>query len=158
MSGELVLINNNDKPEAEKIPHEQFLQVRVGGQLFGIPVVSVRDVLKPQKITRIPLSQPEVLGFMNLRGRIVTVIDMRERLSSDVTENAKKPMFVVVESDSELYCLKVDLVNETRTLPISGFENNPENMPVKWRELSRGVFKLDNELMLVLEINNLVKF
>lgn len=156
MSSDLVLKKDN-APENYLTTHEQFLQVRVGAQLFGIPVVRVRDVLKPQNVTKIPLSKPAILGFMNLRGRIVTVIDLRLRLASIEGAAPEKPMFVVVESDSELFSLKVDSVGETKTLPISSFENNPENMLLHWKEITRGVFKLDKELMLVLDVTNLVK-
>ena len=157
MANDLAL-SKETSPESYLAMHEQFLQIKVGEQLFGIPVVRVRDVLKPQKITKIPLASPEILGFMNLRGRIVTVIDMRKRLNSEDTPEAKKKMFVVVESDNELYCLQVDGVGETMTLPVSDFEKNPENMLPLWKDLSRGVFKLDKDLMLVLDIGNLVNF
>jgi purine-binding chemotaxis protein CheW len=157
MSNDLALSKKNSA-ESYLAMHEQFLQVRVDKQLFGIPVVRVRDVLKPQKITKIPLSGPEIVGFMNLRGRIVTVINMRERLKIEDAEESKKKMFVVVESDNELYCLQVDGVGDTMTLPVSDFEKNPENMMPLWKDLSRGVFKLDKDLMLVLDIGNLVNF
>jgi purine-binding chemotaxis protein CheW len=137
---------------------EQFLRVRSGGQLFGIPVVRVRDVLKPQRITKIPLASPEIVGFMNLRGRIVTVVDLSKRLRMESVEEEGKKMFVVVESEDDLYCLQVDSVGDTQTLPIADFEKNPENMEQSWKDLSRGVFKLDKELMLVLDISNLLNF
>lgn len=156
MAQEIVKISSNEISEI-KPANEQFLQVRVGSQLFGIPVIWVRDVLKPYKITRIPLSAEELLGFINLRGRIVTVIDMRRRLG--ITENADVPkkMFVVIEAENDLYSLQVDAVLDTKTLLLSSFENNPENMPAAWKSISRGVFKLDKELMIVLDVTNIVK-
>lgn len=58
----------------------QFLTMKIDDQAFGLPVIKVQDVLRPQKITKIPLSKPEILGLINLRGRIVTVIDVKRRL------------------------------------------------------------------------------
>ena len=138
---------------------EQFLSLKVKGQLFGIPVLKIRDVLKPQNITKVPLSRKEILGYMNLRGRIVTVIDVRERLGLESEEGEETPdqMFVVVEQEEDLYCLVVDSVAETKTLSISDFEKNPENLDESWRDVSRGIFKLKKELMLVLHIDKLLK-
>lgn len=145
--------NNQDFLKA----HEQFLLVKVNTQLFGVPVVRVRDVLKPQKVTTIPLAKPFILGFMNLRGRIVTAIDMHVRLGIEVNEDYPKKMFVVIEVDDELYCLKVDEVGDTRTLPLNSFEKTPENLESAWKNVSKGVFKLEKELMLVLDVNNVIK-
>lgn len=156
MSNDISIIKNNS-PENYLEVYEQFLQVRIGEQLFGIPVVRVRDVLKPQKITKIPLAGPEIIGLMNLRGRIVAVIDMRKRLKIESKQESFKKMFVVVESENEFYGLQIDEVGDTKTMPISSFESNPENMISSWKSISRGLFKLDNELMLVLDVGNIVK-
>jgi purine-binding chemotaxis protein CheW len=137
--------------------HEQFLLVKVNSQLFGIPVVRVRDVLKPQPITKIPLAKPCIMGFMNLRGRIVTAIDMHKRLSISSERENLKQMFVVIEVDDDLYCLKVDEVGDTRTLTLANFEKTPENLSSQWKEISKGVFKLEKELMVVLDVNNVIK-
>ncbi len=157
MAKELTTIKDN-LPGNYLAVQEQFLQVRAGGQLFGIPVVRVRDVLKPQRVTRIPLAKPAIEGFMNLRGRIVTVIDLRKRLLMEARPEGQKKMFVVVESEGELYCLQVDEVGDTKMMPISSFEKSPENMIALWKELCRGVFKLEKDLMLVLDIGNLINF
>jgi purine-binding chemotaxis protein CheW len=59
---------------------QDFVTIRLAGQLLGIPVLSVHDVLKPQKITRVPLAPDSVAGVLNLRGRIVTAVDLRSSL------------------------------------------------------------------------------
>ena len=155
---ELTVVNSAVSTTDIKVPEEQeqFLTINIGSQLFGIPVVKVRDVLKPQQVTRIPLAKPQIQGFMNLRGRIVTVIDMRKRLALSPQDENDKRMFVVVEHEDELYSLIVDSVGDARNLPIDEFEKNPVNLDACWKEISRGVFKLDNKLMLVLDVSNVL--
>src|SRR5487761_882670 len=88
--------------------HSEFVSITVAGQLFGIPVLQVQDVLGPQRITRIPLAPPEIAGSLNLRGRIVTAIDVRTRLGLAAGEGEhKSDMSVVVDINNELYSLIV---------------------------------------------------
>src|SRR2546430_17162854 len=68
----------NDNIAAENLI--EYVTVMIGGQLFGLPISRVQDVFMPDRITRVPLSPPEIAGVLNLRGRIVTVVDMRRRL------------------------------------------------------------------------------
>lgn len=135
---------------------EQFLTVKIESQLFGLSVLKIRDVLKPQKITPIPLSQDDLKGYMNLRGRIVPAIDVRIKLNLPELKDKSKQMFVVAEHGDELTALIVDEVLETRTLKINNFTKNPENLKEIWAKYSKGIFKLKNELMLVLDIENVV--
>ena len=155
-------MNQIAKIEAPLLPSveakEQFLSLKVCGQLFGIAVIRIIDVLKPVRVTPIPLSKPEVSGLMNLRGRIVTVIDLRKRLNILSAEEPKKPMFVVVENENELFALVTDEIGEAQSLNLTEFEKIPENLPTELRKVSRGIFKFENELMLVLDINSLVNF
>lgn len=134
-----------------------FVTARVAGQLFGIPVLAVRDVLGPQRLTSIPLAPPEVAGALNLRGRIVTAIDLRRRLGLDPADRAKS-MSVVVDHHGELYSLLIDDVGEVLSAPPSGFEQNPPTMEPRWREVSVGIFRLESELLVVLDIDRLLNF
>src|SRR3546814_17937554 len=84
----------------------------IADQLFGIPVLQVQDVLGQQRITRIPLAPPEIAGPLNLRGRIVTAIDVRLRLGLGPRERSDKDMSIVVDYRGELYSLMVDQVGE----------------------------------------------
>src|SRR5258708_35042733 len=128
-----------------------FVSVVIGGQLFGIPVLEVRDVLASQRITRVPLAPPEVAGSLNLRGRIVTAIDIRIRLGlaeRSEEEIAGKPrMSVVVDHGGELYSLMVDSVGEVLSLAAANFERNPANLDARWREVSAGIYRLDRPLL-----------
>jgi len=155
----IVPIDNGALPQraSDYDSKSQFLTVSINNQIFGIPVLKVRDALKPVPITNIPLSKPEILGYMNLRGRIVTVIDVRKRLNQPAIENGEKQMFIVVEYKDELYSLLVDKVGDAKTIPYKGFEKVPSNLSPNWAQVSRGVFKLDEGLMLVLDIDSLLE-
>ena len=137
-----------------------FVSVVIGDQLFGIPVLQVRDVLASQRITRVPLAPPEVAGSLNLRGRIVTAIDIRTRLGlaeRTAEQSAGKPrMSVVVDYGGELYSLMVDSVGEVLRLAGSNFERNPATLDVRWREVSAGIYRLDGSLLVVLDVTRLL--
>jgi purine-binding chemotaxis protein CheW len=135
-----------------------FVTLTVCGQLCGIPVGVVRDVLGEQTITRIPLAPREVAGSLNLRGRIVTAVDLRRRLGLAARDAAARPMSVVVDQGGELYSLQVDEVGEVMALPRSDLEENPPTLDPLWRGVTRGVHRLEGKLMAVLEVDRLLDF
>jgi len=132
-----------------------YLTVNIGVQPFGIPVLCVHDVLAAQKVTRIPLAPPEIAGALNLRGRIVTVIDVPKKLGLPDRDSADPGMYVVIEQNGELYSLMVDSVGDVMSPPPEAFEQNPTNMEPMWRDISRGVFRLEGELLVVLDTDKL---
>ena len=207
----------------------EFVTFNIAGQLFGIPVLIVQDILLPESIASIPLAPPEVRGSINLRGRIVTVIDVRIRLglerrainaedkssalisneqdsakqdtakqdsakqddgeqdsakqdSDEETENtslsaddsaveaevpaedAKRKkisdhmMAVTVEHHNELYTLLVDSVGDVIPLSKKDYEGNPGTLDPVWREFAGGVYRLENKLMVVLDVDRLLDF
>jgi purine-binding chemotaxis protein CheW len=139
--------------------HEEFVTMFIKGQMFGIPVLMVQDVLGPQKITRIPLAPPEVAGSLNLRGRIVTAIDVRLRLRLPRREeDVDNSMSVVVDLKGELYSLRVDSVGEVLSLPAAKFERNPPTLDLLWREFSNGIYRLADKLLVVLDVPRLLDF
>jgi purine-binding chemotaxis protein CheW len=136
----------------------EFVTVTVGRQLCGIPVLKVQDVLGPQRTTRVPLAPPEVSGLLNLRGRIVTAIDLRCRLGLPPREGEDRGMSVVVEHGGELYSLTVDSVGEVLRLPSAEFENNPATLDALWRQFSEGVYRLEQGLLVVLDCESLLDY
>jgi purine-binding chemotaxis protein CheW len=136
----------------------EFVTMTIADQLFGIPVLTVHDVLGPQKITRIPLAPREVAGALNLRGRIVTAIDVRLRLGLEPRPEDEAGMSVVVEHKGEPYSLMIDSVGEVLSLPAERFERNPPTLDPRWREVSSGVYRLDDQLLIVLEVDRLLDF
>jgi purine-binding chemotaxis protein CheW len=129
-----------------------FVTMTVAGQLFGIPVLQVRDVLGPQRIAHVPLAPAEVLGSLNLRGRIVTAIDMRKRLGLESLSDTAESMSVVVEHEDELYSLVVDKVGEVMSLPESDYEKNPTTLDPRWQEVSNGIYRLQTNLLVVIDV------
>lgn len=137
---------------------QDYVTMFIEGQLFGIPVLTVQDVLGPQKITRIPLAPREVAGSLNLRGRIVTAIDVRLRLGLPTKGGENKGMSVVVDMGGELYSLMVDQVGEVLSLPAAKFERNPPTLDMMWREFSAGIYRLEDKLLVVLDVGKLLDF
>lgn len=137
---------------------QQFVSISIGTQNFGIPVLLVHDVLGPQRITRIPLSPPEVAGSLNLRGRIVTAVHVRRRLGLEPLDKAEDTMSVVVEYEGELYSLIVDGVGEVLTLNDKDFEAHPPTMSQVVRDMSSGIYRLEQSLLVVLDVPSLLNF
>jgi len=133
----------------------QFVALTVAEQLCGVPVLGVRDILAQQTITRIPLAPPEVAGSLNLRGRIVTAIDLRRRLRLPPAPPGAPTMSVVTEQEGELYALLVQ-VCEVMRLPAEGFERNPPTLPPVWAAYSNGIYRLDGMLLVVLDVARLL--
>lgn len=144
------------QPSAAKAETRQFVTITIDGQSFGIPVLLVHDVLGAQRITRIPLAPVEVAGSLNLRGRIVTAIDVRRRLVMGPRPAGASPMSVVVEEDGELYSLLVDAVGEVLTLSEADYERHPPTMDPQWRENSTGIYRLNGQLLVVLDVSRLL--
>ena len=138
--------------------HRDYVTMSIGGQLFGIPVLKVQDVLGPQTITRVPLAPVEVAGSLNLRGRIVTAVDVRLRLGLPKRDSDKKAMSVVVEHDGELYSLLVDTVGEVLSLEGRDYQRNPPTLNPRLREFSDGIYRLNDSLLVVLSVASLLNF
>lgn len=146
-----------EKPRTAHVAaSEDFVTLTVANQLCGIPVLTVRDILGVQQVTRVPLSPPEVAGSLNLRGRIVTAIDLRRRLGLPAAAEGTKPMSVVVEAAGEFYSLLVDQVGEVLALDGEAREANPPTLDPRWRMVSLGVYRLQGQLMVVLDVDRVL--
>ncbi len=135
----------------------EFVTFTIAGQLFGIHVLKVQDVLGSMKTTRVPLAPPEIAGSLNLRGRIVTAIDVRLRLGLP-QESQEVSMAIVVEHEHELYSLLVDQVGEVLALAPDGFERNPPTLDPRFRDYSDGIYRLDKQLLVVLSVERLLDY
>jgi purine-binding chemotaxis protein CheW len=135
---------------------ELVLTFTIAGQACGVPVLAVRDVLGPQSITPIPLAPVEIEGAMNLRGRIVTAVDLRRRLNLPPRPDEVRPMSIVVEQGGELYAMLADEVGEVLPLSPADRAPNPPTLDHLWREVSRGVQRRDGQLLILLEVERLL--
>ena len=134
----------------------QYVTVVIGGQLFGIPIEKVHDVFMPDSITRVPRSENEIAGVLNLRGRIVTAIDMRRLLSLEDREKDAMKMAVGIEYRGESYGFMIDNVGEVLNLSDDSREANPTNLNKNWTNISAGVHRLEGQLMVILDVEKLL--
>lgn len=137
---------------------EDFVTFTIAEQLFGIPVLKVQDVLSSYQITPIPLAPPEIMGSLNLRGRVVTAVDVRARLGLPTRSEDSENMSIVAENEGELYSLVVDSVGEVLALSANAFDRNPPTLNPSFRAYSDGIYRLDEELLVVLDVHRLLDY
>lgn len=146
--------------EALKIVEEslpsQLIGFRIGKDTFGIPVIEVQEVIKHQRITPIPLAQAHVRGLVNLRGQIVTSISLRSLFGLE-DKYPETYMNVIVNNGKSIYALAVDEILDVIEVNPTTFESTPKNMDGRMREYTRGVFKLDHDLMVLVNVQSIIK-
>ena len=135
----------------------EYVTATIGGQLFGLPIAGVQDVFVPDRLTSVPLAPPEIAGVLNVRGRILTIIDMRRRLELEVLEESRRMLVVGIEHKGESYGLLIDRVGEVLKLPARSFEDNPINFDRTLAQVSAGVHRLDGKLMVVLDLDRVLE-
>jgi purine-binding chemotaxis protein CheW len=136
----------------------QYVTIRLGGQLFGLPIGRVEDVFVPDNFTHVPLAGRAVAGVLNLRGRIVTAIDLSEVMGVPALNDtqALRPA-VNVQYLTESYGLLTDTVGEVISLDADCLGPNPVNLNKDWARISLGTAMLENELMVVLDVDALIQ-
>jgi purine-binding chemotaxis protein CheW len=135
----------------------EYVTFTTADQLFGLPIEGVQDVFKPSSITRVPLAGPEIAGVLNLRGRIVTAIELRSRLGLGQRDKGAVPMAIGIESKGESFGLLVDAVGEVLKLADGECEPNPINLDRNLGRVSAGVYRLDGQLLVVLDIDRVLE-
>jgi purine-binding chemotaxis protein CheW len=133
-----------------------YVTFTTAGQMFGIPIERVQDVFKPSRITRVPLAGAEIAGVLNLRGRIVTAIELRHRLRLSARDERQVAMAIGIEFRGESFGLLVDSVGEVLKLPESEREANPINLDRNLGLVAAGVFRLDGQLLVILDIDRVL--
>ena len=130
---------------------QQFCTFFLEGLFFGIEVEKVQEVIRYQEMTRVPLAPSVVGGLINLRGQIVTAVDMRRRLGLSERPEDQLPMNVVVRTEDGAVSLLVDEIGDVLETEGESFERPPETVQGVARELIRGVYKLKGQLLLILD-------
>jgi purine-binding chemotaxis protein CheW len=135
---------------------ELFCTFFLDGHFFGVPVQQVQEVIRYQEMTRVPLVPRVVSGLINLRGQIVTAIDLRRRLAMSERRADQLPMNVVVRTDDGALSLLVDEIGDVIEVEEKTFEQPPETLKGIAREMIRGVHKLPERLLLLLNTERVV--
>jgi len=135
---------------------EQLCSFQLAGMTFGVPAVEVQEIMRAQPITRVPLADPATAGLMNLRGQIVTTIDLRARLGLVPRPAEEKPINVVIRTSEGLFSLLVDAIGDVVVPAREILELIPENVPTHFRDLIAGAYKLPDRLLFVLLLDRLV--
>ena len=151
-AGDTDMTTGNDNHNGSFI---EYVTVMIGGQLFGLPISKVQDVFMLDRLARVPLASAEIAGVLNLRGRIVTAIDMHCRLGLGQRQTDRAAMAVGIEYRSESYGLLIDSVGEVLKLAESGREPNPVNLDPHLARVSAGVHRLDKQLLVVLDVDRI---
>jgi len=140
----------------DNLKFTDYVTFTTAGQLFGLPIERVQEVFRPTRITRVPLAGAQIAGVLNLRGRIVTAIDMRRRLELDARDEGEALMAIGIESGNESFGLLVDALGEVLKVADSEREPNPVNLDRKLARVSAGILRLDGQLMVVLDVDRVL--
>lgn len=134
----------------------RFCTFYLDGHFFGVEVEEVQEVLRFHEMTRVPLADPVVEGLINLRGQIVTALDLRTKLGLERRPSEKSPMNVVIRTEDDTLSLLVDEIGDVIETDPMAFEAPPETLNGTARELIRGAYKLEGRLLLVLDIEKVI--
>jgi purine-binding chemotaxis protein CheW len=135
----------------------QLATFSVDGYLFGVEVAAVQEVIRYQPMTRVPLAPAALVGLINLRGQVITAVDLRRRLGFGDRAAGELPMDVIVRTSDGLVSLLVDRIGDVVDVVEEAFEEPPETLLGSARELIRGAYKLDGALLLLLDVQGVVE-
>lgn len=144
---------NSEKAQASK----KFVTIKIGSQYFGIPVEHVVDILLSQKVYPIPLARKEIIGSINLRGRVVTALDLRVFLDIKSSISLEKGKCIVLEHSGELVSFFVDEVGTVNNFSMDSLIKTPDTLSSRWQEISFGILAVEKELVIILDINKIIE-
>ena len=136
---------------------KQYATFRVDDLFFGVDVTEVQEVLRFHEMTSVPAADPVIEGLINLRGQIVTAFNIRRRLGLEVREGDEEPMNVVVRGSDGAVSLMVDEIGDVIEVSEDDFESPPETIDARTREVLDGVYKLPEQLLLVLSTDKVLQ-
>jgi purine-binding chemotaxis protein CheW len=136
---------------------QQLCTFYLDGHLFGVPVERVQEIIRFQHMTRVPLAPPTICGLINLRGQVVTAIDLRRKLGMAERSTDKQPINVVVRCDDGAVSFLVDEIGDVQAVDESTFEPPLNTLPDQLRQVIHGVFKLQERLLLILDAEKVME-
>ncbi|MFQ5356045.1 MAG: chemotaxis protein CheW [Mariprofundaceae bacterium] len=131
---------------------KELLTFLVGHQWVGLDIDQVREVLSRQPFTPVPMASAAVLGLINLRGRVVTILDARTVVGIPMQEEEASQRVLIIESESEAIGLVVDAVGEVMPLEADSIESSPDSLPLLWKEFSDGIIQQEERVILLMNI------
>jgi len=137
--------------------HAEYVTFRLVDQWLGIPVMAVQEVLAAQRIARVPMAPTAIAGFLNLRGQIVTALDLRTTLRLDARPADTDVMNVVVRHEGELFAFMVDEVGDVVSVSNQSVESTPATLDARWRAASVGIVRREHDLLLVMSVNEVIR-
>jgi purine-binding chemotaxis protein CheW len=136
-----------------------YVTVMLADQMFGLPIRRVHDVFLTNNITTVPLAPPQIVGLLNLRGRVVTAISLRQRLGMPpAPDNETGQMALGIEDSVEAYALIVDKIGEVLKLDASTLETNPVHLDPAWAQVSSGIHRLEDRILVILDVDAVLNF
>ena len=135
----------------------EYVTFRLADQWLGIPVMVVQEVLIAMRIARVPMAPEAIAGFLNLRGQIVTAIDLRTTLRLPSREADAEVMNVVVRHESELFAFMVDEVGDVVSVPNDAVQPAPATLDLRWRTACTGIVRRDGGLLLVMSVHEVLR-
>lgn len=134
----------------------QYATFVLDGALYGVDVVRVQEALRPAERTKVPIAPPEIAGLVNLRGQVVMTIDLRCKLGLEPLTEDAEPMMVVVQVGGEPISLLVDEIGDVIDVDPEDFEVPPDTLAPQLRDVIRGAYKLDGQLLLALDVDRAI--
>ncbi len=146
----------DDKKEQDAVEVLQLVTFRLGSEEFSMDILKVQEIIRPMELTRVPRAPAFVDGVINLRGRVIPVMDLRRRFSMEPTEDTSEARIIVVELGGRTVGFKVDAVSEVLRLPVDMVEPPPSIVSGAEIDYIRGVGKLDDRLIMLLDVEKLL--
>jgi purine-binding chemotaxis protein CheW len=147
-----------DRARRAEAQRQGYVSFRLAEQWLGLPVILAQEVLATQRISPVPLAPPEVAGFLNLRGQIVTAVDLRVRLGLAGRNQGEPAMNIVVRDGEELFSFLVDEVGDVVEVSDARVEEVPATLDEVWKTCCEGVIRLERGLLLVMSAEELLRF
>ena len=140
----------------QDIESKDFLTFTIADHQFGIPVDCLQDIFMPESLTPVPLADETIGGVLNLRGCIVTMINTQKALGLDTQVESSAQMAIRIVHNDESFGLLVDMVGDVLSLTDDLFEDNPRHLDPQWQSLTHGIYRLNDALMVVLDVHELL--
>lgn len=136
---------------------EQYCTFYLNSHFFGIEISLIQEIIHFPEMLTVPLAPPSVRGLINLRGQIVAAVDLRRLLNFEPLSPEAQPINVIINSDGEPISLLVDKIGDVIKVSSENFETPPQTLDWSARRLIRGAYKLENELLLALDITKTIE-